>query len=929
MIDCRFFQRRSALTLSAIMTLAAGAAETLGAQTAQRAASGAPRKLASVEGISEYELSNGLKVLLFPDPSKPTVTVNITYFVGSRHEGYGETGMAHLLEHLVFKGTPRHPNIPQELTSHGARPNGTTWFDRTNYFETVPATEVNLDWALDLEADRMVNSYIAKKDLVSEFSVVRNEFESGENDPFSVLLERAVSTSYLWHNYGNSTIGARADIENVPIERLQAFYRRYYQPDNAMLVVAGKFDEAATLRLIQRKFGGIPRPRRSLNAGNILFPTYTAEPTQDGERQVTLRRVGDVQVAEVVYHVPAGSHSDYAAVDVLTEVIGSSPSGRLYKALVETKKAASTGAFSFQLREPGVMIGFANVRKEMSLDTAASILVRTLEGTAAAAPTSEEVDRAKVTLLKNIDLTLNSSERVGLELSEWAAGGDWRLLFLHRDRVRKVKAVDVRRVAATYLKQANRTLALFIPTEKPDRAEIPAVSDVAAMVRDYKGDPVRSVGEAFDPSPTNIETRTKRSTLGNGFELALLPKSTRGNTVFAVIDLRFGSEQSLTNKATSGGIVPRMLMRGTTNRTRQQIKDELDRLQARVNLTGGPTSARVSIETTRPNLPPVLRLVGEVLKSPAFDAKEMEQLREELLALAEEQKSEPTALAQLTYQRTMNPWPKGHPSYISTLDEDVVNTKAVSVDQVKKFHSDFYGVARGMMAVVGDFNATEVTAIATELFGSWKSTTPFERIAVPYRDIAATSQTIATPDKENAYFMAGLNIALRDDDADYPAVALANYILGGGFLNSRLATRIRQKEGISYGVGSQLSARPLDRSGQFTTFAIYAPQNAAKLEAAFKEEIARMLKDGFTATELNEARSGYLQQRLQSRANDNSLAAALANQLYLKRTTAYDIEFEKRIAALTPQQLVEAMRKHVDPSKITIIKAGDFTKTGK
>ena len=924
------FARRAAGALATALVVAASVPALIGAQAQPRAASSQTlARLTTVEGISEYQLANGLKVLLFPDQSKPTVTVNVTYFVGSRHEGYGETGMAHLLEHLVFKGTPRHPNIPQELTAHGARPNGTTWFDRTNYFETVPASDVNLDWALDLEADRMVNSYIAKKDLMSEFSVVRNEFESGENDPFSVMLERALSTAYLWHNYGNSTIGARADLENVPIERLQAFYRKYYQPDNAMLVVAGKFDEAKTLRLIQQKFGGIPRPRRSLATGNILFPTYTAEPTQDGERQVTLRRVGDVQVAGLVYHVPAGAHTDFAAVDVLTEVLGSAPAGRFYKALVDTKKAASTGAFNFQLREPGVLFGFANVRKESSLDSASAALVRTAEELVSSPPTAEEVERSKTTILKNIDLTLNSSERVGLELSEWAAAGDWRLLYLHRDRIRKVTPADVQRVAAAYLKPANRTLALFIPTTKPDRAEIPAVSDVMAMVRNYKGDATLSAGEAFDPSPTNIEGRTRRTTLASGFELALLPKSTRGNTVFAQIDLRFGSEQSLMNRSTAGKVAAQMLMRGTTTRTRQQIKDEFDRLQARVNVTGGGNFTRVTIESKRANLPAVLRLVGEVLKSPAFDAKEFDQLKEQMLAQAEEQKSEPTALAQLTFQRTLGPWPKGHPLYTATIDEDIADTRALTVGELKKFHADFYGAARGSMGVVGDFDAAQVTAIATELFGSWKGATPFERVVNPYRDVAPTSQSIATPDKENAFFIAGLNIALRDDDPDYAAVALANYILGGGFLNSRLATRIRQKDGLSYGVGSQIVARPLDRSGQFVTFAIYAPQNAARLEAAFKEEIARMLKDGFTAAELNEARSGYLQQRLQTRANDNSLAAALSNQLYLDRTLAYDIEFEKRIAALTPQQLVEAMRKYVDPSKITIVKAGDFTKTGK
>ncbi|MFN7328107.1 MAG: M16 family metallopeptidase, partial [Bacteroidota bacterium] len=204
-----------------------------------------PVKVTTVEGITEYRLANGLRVLMFPDQSKQTITVNITYLVGSKHENYGETGMAHLLEHLVFKGTPKHPNIPQELTEHGARPNGTTWLDRTNYFETFAATEENLKWALDLESDRMVNSYIAKKDLDSEMTVVRNEFESGENSPFRVLWQRVMATAFEWHNYGKSTIGARADIENVPIERLQAFYRKHYQPDNAVLMIAGKIGVSA------------------------------------------------------------------------------------------------------------------------------------------------------------------------------------------------------------------------------------------------------------------------------------------------------------------------------------------------------------------------------------------------------------------------------------------------------------------------------------------------------------------------------------------------------------------------------------------------------------------------------------------------------------------------------------------------------------
>ena len=269
-------------------------------------------RVTEVEGITEYSLDNGLRFLLFPDASKPSATVNITYYVGSRHEAYGETGMAHLLEHLVFQGTPDHPDITEELTERGARPNGTTSYDRTNYFATFPATEDNLEWALDFEADRMVNSFIAAEDLDSEMTVVRNEFERGENSPSRILMQRMRASAFEWHNYGKSTIGNRSDIERVPLPRLRGFYRKYYQPDNAILVVAGQFEDAKALALINKYFGSIPRPKRELDK------TYTDEPAQDGERSVTLRRVGDVAMAGLVYHVPAAAHPDFAAVDVLS-----------------------------------------------------------------------------------------------------------------------------------------------------------------------------------------------------------------------------------------------------------------------------------------------------------------------------------------------------------------------------------------------------------------------------------------------------------------------------------------------------------------------------------------------------------------------------------------------------------------------------------
>jgi zinc protease len=876
-------------------------------------------RVTSVEGITEYRLPNGLRVLLFPDPSKQTMTVNMTYLVGSAVEDYGETGMAHLLEHMVFKGSPKHTNIPQELTSHGSRPNGSTSYDRTNYFETFAATDENLNWALDLESDRMVNSFIAKKDLDSEMTVVRNEYEAGENSPFNVLLERLIATSYVWHNYGKSTIGARSDIENVPIERLQAFYHKYYQPDDAVLTVAGKFDEGKTLALVDKYFSPIPRPTRTMQK------IYTIEPTQDGERSVTLRRVGDTQLVQAIYHVPAASHADFPAVNILAQVLGDTPSGRLHKALVETKKASSIFGFNFELREPGIAVFGAEVRQGDSLDAARDILVQTIEGLSTTPPTKEEVERARTQLLKDFDLNMNKAELIGLILSEYIASGDWRLFFLERDRTRKITAEEVQQVAARYFKPANRTLGMFIPTPKPDRAEIPATPDVAAMLKDYKGDAAIAAGEAFDPSPTNIESRTKRAEVA-GVKMALLPKKTRGGTVVAQMLLRFGDEQSLMNRSTAAGLAGEMLMRGTTKHTRQQIQDELDRLKARAFVSGFTVQATVFIETTRANLPAVLRLMAEVLREPAFPDKEFDLLKQENLAGIEQQKSEPPQIAFTAFNRQMNPFPKGDPRYISTPDEEIAELNAATLDQAKQFYHDFYGASNAQLTVIGDFDEQEITKLTTELFSDWKSPRPFKRIPSIFKEIAPANQTFQAPDKANAFFVAGFLFDMRDDNADYAALTLGHYMLGGGFLSSRLAARIRQKEGLSYGVGSGIFVSAFDHYGRFTATAIYAPQNVEKLEAAFKEEIARMLKDGFTAEEVEAAKSGYLQSRQVSRAQDNELLGRSNTYLFLGRTWQWDADFEAKIKALTPEQINAAMRHYVDPSRLVIYKAGDFAK---
>jgi zinc protease len=877
-------------------------------------------KVNEVEGISEYRLKNGLQVLLFPDQTKETVTVNVTYKVGSKNESYGETGMAHLLEHLVFKGTPKHPDIPAELSAAGARPNGTTWTDRTNYFQTFAATQENINWALSMESSRMVDSFIAKADLDSEMTVVRNEFESGENDPFRVTLQKMASVAYDWHNYGKSTIGARSDLENMPIDRLKAFYKKYYQPDNATLIVAGKFSSENMLALIDKYFSPIPKPTR------VLPTLYTTEPAQDGERSVITRRVGDAQIVGAAYHIPAGSHPDFAAIEVLTQVLGDTPSGRLHKSIVEEKMASRVFGFNYQWHDPGLAMFFAVVDKDADLSITTNTLLATVENLASMAITQDEVDRVKRSMLKNIELSFTSSQRIALQLSEWIGMGDWRLYFLHRDRIEDVNLEDVQRVANSYLVRNNRTLAQFIPTDTSQRVEIPQVTSVIDMVDGYTGRSAIAQGELFEPSFDNIDKRTENISFNNGTKLSLLSKKTRGESVVVNLTMRYGNVDNLSGKALVAETAGNLLLRGTVDLSRQDIQDEFDKLKAQVRVFSGVSFTFASISTTKQNLPAVLVLLANIMKNPSYDEKEFEQYVSTAKVDIEQNIQDPQRLAFNEYSRLQNPYPKGHPLYVETFQESIDQLNKLTLSDVKTFHIQYFGANNLHVGIVGDFNTKEVASTFETLFTTWDSKADFARIKDEYKKVDAQNIIFDTPDKENATFVAALMLPIGLDHEDAAAIELGNYIFGGGFLNSRLATRLRQQDGLSYSAGSFISQLPMTQKSTFGAYAICAPQNLAQVEVGFKEELARLLKDGFTDEEIAAAKSGLLQEKRVSRAQDNELVSTLRRNIRLDRDMQWYKEYETRMSSLSAKDVQNAMKKYFAIEDFSIVKAGDMTK---
>ncbi len=891
-------------------------AKQLQAQTAP-----APKLITTVEGIKEYELSNGLRILLMPDESQTNIAVNIVYKVGSRHEGYGESGMAHLLEHMLFKQCKKFTDIKKAIADKGAQANGTTWYDRTNYYEILSASDENLKWALDMEADRMVNSKILPEELKKEFSVVRNEFEIGENYPSGVLQERILSTMFLWHNYGKSTIGSKEDIERVKAENLKVFYKKYYQPDNAVLIIAGKFDEKKALAYCQQFFGPIPKPTR------VIAPTYTMEPAQDGERNVSLRRTGDIQYIGLGYHTPSLADKDYVANDALIEIITNDPSGILYKNLIETKLATKEYGYAQTLYDPGFTYFQVEVPKDKSIDSAKSALLSTVDGVGAMNFTQEDLTRAKNTMTKNFENMMSRTTDLAITLTEFIGAGDWRLWFLYRDRLEKLSVTDVQAAAKKYYKPSNRTAGVFVPEAAPDRTIVAETPDIKALLNGYKGKEVAAQKANFENSIDNIKKNTEYGKLPNGGKYALLNKPTKGDKITAAITLRFGDEKSLTDKAEAGAILAEMLKAGTTTRSKKQIADELDKIKTNINFSGGAGQLAINISTDKQNLPAALAILEDLLQHPKFDAAEFDKIVIDTKANYESSKSDPQSIASEKLGKLLSKYPKGHPFYASSTDESLEDLAKVKLDDVKKYYADFYGANNSISAFVGELDKKQITDFLQNIFGKWNSKASFAEVAPQYFETKEATETINTPDKTNAMMLAGINLNISRQNKDYPAVMMADNLLGGGaFLSSRIPQRLRENEGMSYGAGSFLNVQYKYNTGNWGMYAMFNPIYKGRLDSALRQEVDKAIKGGFTQDELSKSISSWLEGNKSSLGDNGTLAGMLRNYLTNDRDLTQYTDMEGKVKVLSLDAVNAALRKYFDKSKLVMVYSGDFEK---
>lgn len=867
-----------------------------------------------IQGVTEYTLDNGLTVLLAPDDSRAQTTVNMSYRVGSRNEGPGETGMAHLLEHLLFRGTPTHPDALAEFSRKGLAANGSTTVDLTNFYATFASDARTLRWFLSWQADAMLNAPITKADLDAEMTVVRNEMERDENSAFSSLLQQTNAAAYVWHPYGRAVVGARSDVEHVDATQLRAFYHRYYQPDNAVLIVAGRFDPHQALQWIAQDFGSMARPTRTLPR------EYTIEPVQQGARAVTLRRIGGSPIAIAQYHIPEAASDAFTALSIGSDMLADSPSGPLYQALVQSGEASTVFGFARAMKQPGYMIFGAQLQPGTDAQAALHTLETTLESDGIARLDEASLTRARTAWLNQWKQTYNQPASLADALSDAVAEGDWRLFFIEKLRVQALTLDAVRTQLRTWLLPANRTSGLYLPTAAPKDAPTAPAAALAPWISKLGTGTTRTAVAAFDTSPEAVDAATQRSTLklANGaVKLALLPKPSAGERVQAVLQLRWGTAEQLRGLNLVPEVTAAMLTRGTRDMSRQQIEDRLNTLDAELSFRADGNVLTARLSSGRAQFPDLLDLTFRLLRDASFPAPELAKIQRSLAVNVENQSSSPSFLVRNALDRHDQPWKPDDIRYEATPQQTLEWSKKLTSQDLQHFHDEFYGAGDITMAVVGDFDPATVTQHLKAGLSGWRAAPPYQRIPDPWYAMKPDVFRIPTPGKANADYRATLPVKLQDTDPRWPALLLANYLLGGSE-DSLLWQRVRVKDGLSYSVGSNLSVSSWEPSGDWTFFASMAPQNADSLKRAVRDTLDAALQTGFTQAQVDQGVKSLLNYLQLGRSSDGYLSSRWSDYLETGRSFAWQQHIQEKLQALTADQVNAAMRDILKPDALSI-----------
>ena len=938
--------KRFVALLALLVTCVAVQAQASFAPTEQ---STQPVHVVSIQNVHEYKLPNGLQILLVPDDSKPVATVNITYRVGSRHEGMGETGSAHLLEHMLFKASGTFDKPWESMRALGLRYNGTTTADRTNYFASFASNDdlaaQRMDFMLGWLASMMTQARFTKADLDSEMTVVRNEFERSENEPGRVLGDRMRAAAFNFHGYGHSTLGARSDIENMPLESLYVFYRKYYRPDNATLIVAGRFDEAAVKTKIAQAFAPIAQPATPLPA------TYTVDAVQDGERSVSLRRIGGFGSTAVLYHMPAGNTMGSVAARVLAETIRQT-SGPLARGLIAQQLAVTDWAYYNPLREPSYLVAGVGLPEKLADMTDEQFGFKAIGSAAALAkvletyqPTDTEVNTARSFLLAEARDVLRDAEATSQALSSMVSLGDWRLLFALQNALEVVTTEEVQALAKSYLVASNRTAGTYLPAGEKDAAQLarapaPKIPDATQFVA-VRAEPTQAKTDlskqkaaqtgtfsTFDITPASLAKRTEIAQLSvggaPGLRLAVLPRAAKDDRVTAALRLRWGTAETLRGSGVMATMLGTMMMEGNDNLPPAQIKKMLQDMDAKITISTSAGALFANLEFPAQQTQAVLNLLSTLLREPAFDSKKLERTKDSMLASLQGIKSDPASLASNTLQRSYRPpslYAPGDPREVRTFAQTEALMRVASAQDLHAHWQRFGSAQHGELVLAGPVQLGPVQSQLEKLWGDWKTSEPQEVwVHEKTTPVGEPLSVVRVADKANASYVAHIGLSMNELDTDYPALLVATQLLS----RVGLWDRVREKEGLSYGVGAELYAPSFGQAASIAITASFAPKNRDKLRAAVRAVLEEKREKGFGVLEVSFAKTAILSRRAENLAQPGNAITNIANNLRLKRPLDFSDKFTVAYQQLDAAAVNAALKKYLDLNGLWEVVAGSF-----
>ena len=853
--------------------------------------------------ISEWRhRGNGLTVLTVPTPVAPVVGFAVVYRVGSRHEVSGHTGATHMLEHLMFKGSEgfnaeRGTDIARTLHRLGASFNATTWLDRTTYFEVLPVDRLPV--AVAIEADRMRRALIREADLESERTVILNELDTGENEPFEQLLKHSFAHAFIEHPYRHPTIGWRGDVEGMTAAVLRRFYDTFYHPDNATVVVVGDIDENAALAEVERGFGAIPP------AGSAFPDPAIREGRQRGERRFVIERAGELGSLALTWHIPNGLHSDVTALNVLTQALSDGVTSRLHQRLVEGNRCLGVHAFTFELHDPGVLQVHATLAPGVDHAEVETVIRNEVAALRATPPTAEELARAVIQTRTDIAFNHESPAQILGGLTEAIAMGDWRRFPRELDAVSAVHADDVQRAAATYLHDQALTVGWFVPS----------------------GNGGSAVAEAPRPSPSPCFLRrpfAERATiveLAGGPRLAVLgnphaPTVTIAGTVAA------GLSAAAEGRFTVPSVAAAMLERGTESHDRMGLARELEDngLSLVVRATGfTPSSVSFSAQGLAAETGRLVRLLVEVLRRPIFPADELERLRERMLGGLRREQDDTFAQAYAALTRRL--YPEGHPLHKRSVAARAAELGTVTRDELTAFHARAYGPGSLVLAVVGDVEPDCVAEVVARELDGWVGASPDHVDAALPPAPPPDVDRIDIADRPNLDLLLGHRGRLKRGDPDQAAAVLANSCLGQSALTSRLGVAVRDTAGLSYSVYSRFFGT-LGLAGPWAVSCSVAAANLERATELCRQVITDYVAAGPTEVELDDERQAQSGAYLVGLATNSGIARELVTALTADEPVSRLDDYSKELLAATREQVMEAIARHLHPDELSVSVAG-------